>query len=111
VFAPSEIDKTKVGTERAKALKEYADNPMAIQLLPPKVAFKLLLGLNEEQVQEAIDAMESYLTEQELLERQLEREDQATQAGAAALEGPEEDDDMEEEPQPPRRTKKPVGGS
>lgn len=72
VFAPSEKDKTNVGKTRAEALSAYANSAMASTILPPEIALKLFLGLNEEQVQEAIKAMKEQLQEERRL---LEQED------------------------------------
>ena len=55
IFAPSEKQKAEVGEIRAKAMKAYADSLFASEILPPKLAYKILLGLTEEQSQELID--------------------------------------------------------
>lgn len=54
IFAPSEKQKAEVGKIRAEGLKAYADSLFATELIPPKLAYKLLLGLTEEQAQEII---------------------------------------------------------
>lgn len=75
IFAPSDMDKAKVGKERANALKAYADSPLASSLLPPAIAFKILLGLNEEQVQEATKAMEFQQALEDKLMAKLEADE------------------------------------
>lgn len=67
VFAPSEKDKVELGKTRAESLKSYADSVLASEVLPPKLALKYLLGLNEEQVEEAIKEMESQKNDEDRL--------------------------------------------
>lgn len=59
VFAPSEAKKVEIGRKRSDALKAYFANPLISDMLPPALALKHLLGLNEEQVEEALRAMEA----------------------------------------------------
>lgn len=75
IFAPSEGDKADIGKKRADALRAYAESPLTIAYFPPEVAFKYLLGLNEEQVQEAIDAMNAQRILEENLMAKLEQEE------------------------------------
>ena len=58
LFAVSEKDKVELGRARASALREYAVEPMAQTLMPPEMAFKLLLGLTQQQVDEVVAWME-----------------------------------------------------
>ncbi len=74
VFAQSEADKVKVGVERAKALKEYAASPLASEILPPSLIYKLLLGLTEEQAAEVIQVREEEVVEEDRLLAEAERE-------------------------------------
>lgn len=67
VFAPSEADKADIGKKRADALKSYTDSPIASEVLPPAMALKHLLGLNETQVQEVLQELEKYRQEEEKL--------------------------------------------
>ncbi len=75
VFAQSEADKVKVGGERAKALKEYAASPLASEILPPSLIYKLLLGLTEEQAAEVIQVREEEVVEEDKLLAKAEREE------------------------------------
>lgn len=70
VFAPSEKQKAEVGKERAQALKAYADSLTASDLLPPVVAYKVLLGLDDEQVQEIQNAVQEQEQEEAAAFRQ-----------------------------------------
>ena len=65
VFAPSEKDKVEVGKKRSEALKVYAESPFASEFMPPELAYKYLLGLNEDQVQEVLQAAEEAAIEEE----------------------------------------------
>lgn len=67
VFAPSENDKVEVGKKRASALKDYSSSVLASEILAPKLVFKHILGFNEEQVQEALEAMDVEALEEEKL--------------------------------------------
>lgn len=58
VFAPSEKEKTEVGKERAQALKFYSEAVFGQDAFPIVVALKYIFGLNEEQVQEVMLAIE-----------------------------------------------------
>ena len=73
VFAPSEADKVEVGAKRATSLKTYTDSPMAAEVLPPSLVGKYLLGLNEEQFEEVMQAAE----EESLLEDEDDLIDEA----------------------------------
>lgn len=52
IFAPSEAEKVEVGKKRSDALKVYSDSLFAAEIMPPKLALKLLLGLTQDQIQE-----------------------------------------------------------
>lgn len=75
LFAPSEKDKAEVGQLRASSLKEYSTHPFASEILPPEVAFKLILGLNQEQVEEAMQAMDDQAAEEDRMMRDIEEEE------------------------------------
>lgn len=69
-FSSSELSKVEMGKKRSEALKTYAESPFATDILVPKLAFKYLLGLNEEQVQEALEAMqEEAFSEQDVMDK------------------------------------------
>lgn len=71
VFAPAEADKAKIGKERAGALKDYTDSPVASSILPPAVALKHLLGLSDDQVEEAMREVDEQGLEEALLEARI----------------------------------------
>lgn len=58
IFAPSEKQKAEVGKQRADALKVYAESPYAADILPPQLAYKFLLGLSEDQVNEIMEEVD-----------------------------------------------------
>lgn len=91
IFSPSEAEKVSVGKSRADALKAYADSPLASSILAPRLALKYILGLNEEQVDEA----EKELDLEMLEERRLEQ--QATEEGQESEEQSEEETEEETE--------------
>ena len=51
LYAPSEKDKVEVGKARATALKEYASQPMATEVVPPAAFFEFFLGLSPDQIE------------------------------------------------------------
>lgn len=63
LFASSEKDKAEVGRIRAMAVREYAQNPIAVELIPPKAFYKLFLGLGPDALKE-LDEM----TDDEIME-------------------------------------------
>lgn len=79
LFAPSDEDKVKVGEIRAKALKAYVDAVGGNEILPPKLVYKYLLGLNEEQVEEALQAAEEEVAEEEARQAEEDELERAVQ--------------------------------
>jgi hypothetical protein len=71
VFAPSEADKAKIGKERAGALKDYTDSPVASSMLPPAMALKHILGLNDDQVEEIMRGVDDQGLEEALLQARI----------------------------------------
>lgn len=86
VFAPSEKDKADVGKIRAEALKIYTDSALASEVLVPALALKHLLGLNEEQVQEALQEMEKQQTEEDRLFNRIAQQEEELAARQAERE-------------------------
>ncbi len=74
LFAPSNQEKANVGNTRAEALNYYARFPYASELLPPEIAFKVLLGLSDEEVEQALKA-QSDQTSEEMERTDEENED------------------------------------
>lgn len=64
VFAPSESDKVEIGRKRASALKDYSSSALASEILAPSLVFKHILGMNEEQAQEALESMDEEAVEE-----------------------------------------------
>lgn len=64
IYAPSIKDKADIGKSRADALRSYAESALASEILPPQLAFKHLLGLNEEETQEAIKLIDEQRIEE-----------------------------------------------
>lgn len=83
VFAPSDADKAKIGKDRAAALRDYLENPAASILLPPGLALRYLVGLNEEQIQEALKETGDIYGEENKLLEYIEKQ-QAKETAAAA---------------------------
>lgn len=63
LFASSEKDKAEIGRVRAMAVREYSQNPIATELIPPKAFYKLFLGLKPEEVEELDE-----LTDEQVME-------------------------------------------
>lgn len=55
----SDKDMAEVGRIRATALKEYTTNPQAEMILPPDSFYKVILGLNDEQIMQVETALEA----------------------------------------------------
>lgn len=87
VFAPSEADKAKIGKDRASALKDYVDSPVASIVIPPGLALRYLLGLNEEQIQEALKETGDIYGEENKVLKYLE-EEQAREAKVVKVQPP-----------------------
>jgi hypothetical protein len=66
LFAPSDKEKAEIGNTRAEALMYYARYPFASELLLPKVAFKKLLGMSDDEIEEAMQERGGELGEEEL---------------------------------------------
>jgi hypothetical protein len=68
IFALNEKDKAAIGKQRADALNAYSTSAMSSEILAPKLVFKYILGMNEEQIVEALQ-----LLDEEAIEEELER--------------------------------------
>ncbi len=71
-----EKEMAEVGRIRAAALKEYASQPLAAEILPPVAFMEFMLGLDREQIELITEMQEDAMIEEE----------------RAALEDREEDD-------------------
>lgn len=50
LFAPSEKDRVEIGRMRAQAIQFYATQPFAMEIFPPEVFMRHILGMTENQV-------------------------------------------------------------
>lgn len=71
-FAPSDEQKAELGAKRAKSLKDYVDSLGGENILPPELALKYLLGLNDETIETAISMVGEILTSAESEEEEAE---------------------------------------
>ncbi|KKM71624.1 hypothetical protein LCGC14_1428760 [marine sediment metagenome] len=74
LFSPSEKEKVDIGKARATSLKVYSDSSFAADVLPPKLAYKYLLGLSEEEAEEIFQMAEEEMANEEEQGRKLEEE-------------------------------------
>jgi len=74
LFAMSEKDKTEVGKNRAAALKDYATQPAAQEVVPPEAFMELFLGLDSDQVELIQEQREAYIQEEQREMNQMEKE-------------------------------------
>ncbi|MFW6120257.1 MAG: anti-CBASS protein Acb1 family protein [Petrotogales bacterium] len=51
LFAPSEKERSETGKTRAAAIQQYLQNPIATEIIPPKVFIKYFLGLDKQQLE------------------------------------------------------------
>lgn len=81
LFAPSDKEKADVGKIRAETIKAYVSAPGADLVIPPEMFLKFFMGLEEEQLDEVIKAMEEAVAEEEKAieeERKLQEKMQRT---------------------------------
>jgi hypothetical protein len=64
LFAPSEKEKAEVGKERSAALKNYGSEPVLQSYVPPRVFYRLFLGLSDEQADMIEAALEEEINEE-----------------------------------------------
>lgn len=103
VFAPSEAKKVEIGRKRADSIKAYLSNTFAPELVTPELFFKHILGLNEEQVTEALKAMETEKGKKDRLsERMRATEAKAKEKGESPRPSKKDPDKVRE-----KRTVKP----
>ncbi len=73
LFAPSEKERAETGKTRAAAIQQYLQNPMATEVIPPRVFTKYLLGLSKEQLEYVEEVRQSEtLSEEEFARRARE---------------------------------------
>jgi len=78
LFAQSDREKTEIGKNRASALRDYATNPGAQEIVPPESFLRIALGLNQEEVNLIMEERDTYLVEEQKemqsIEEELEQE-------------------------------------
>ncbi len=74
LFAPSEKERAEIGKTRAAAIQQYLQNPMAVEIIPPKVFFEFLLGFSKQQRELAEKLMAEGVQEDDLYSKLMEEE-------------------------------------
>lgn len=72
LFSPSDKEKADVGKIRAETIKAYVSAPGADMVIPPEMFLKFFMGLEPEQLDEVMKAMEAAMQEEEEAIRQAE---------------------------------------
>lgn len=72
LYAPSEKEKSEVGRIKSAALKEYASNPGAGEVIPPEAFMNFFLGLDEDQINLITEMKKQQIAEEEEFERDME---------------------------------------
>ena len=70
LFEESDKDKAAVGSIRATALKEYATNPQAEMIVPPRAFYQFFLGLNDAQISLIEEMQDQAMLEEESIEEE-----------------------------------------
>lgn len=78
LFAPSEKERAEIGKTRAAAIQQYLQNPMAPEIIPPKLFFEFMMGFSKEQRQLAEKLLAEGVSEEEQFAK-LMREQQRQQ--------------------------------
>lgn len=65
IFEKSDKEKAEVGEIRAKALNQYASQPMAESIVPPEAFYKYFLGFEQNQVDMITELQEAVIKEEE----------------------------------------------
>jgi len=65
MFEKSDKEKAEVGEIRAKALNQYAAQPMAESIVPPEAFYKYFLGFDQDQVDMITELQETAIKEDE----------------------------------------------
>ena len=89
LFAPSEKERAETGKTRAAAIQQYLQNPIAVDIIPPKVFIKYFLGFDKQQLEFVEEMRNELADDEEVLRKLLEKEQQPAPQPA---------------PQPARRT-------
>jgi len=64
LFAASDMDQAKIGQTRATALKEYSQYPNAEMIIPPKLFRKLMLGMDDDEIELAEQEVSDMTTDE-----------------------------------------------
>jgi hypothetical protein len=65
LFEKSEKEKAEVGEIRAKALNQYASQPMAESIVPPEAFHRYFLGFDDAQIEMMKELQEAAISEEE----------------------------------------------
>jgi len=65
MFEKSDKEKAEVGEIRAKALNQYAAQPMAESIVPPEAFYKYFLGFDQDQIDMITEMQETAVKEEE----------------------------------------------
>lgn len=79
LFAPSEKERAETGKTRAAAIQQYLQNPMATEVVPPKVFLKYLLGFDKQQLEYAEELTNEDRLEEERFNMQNPEQNQNPQ--------------------------------
>ncbi len=69
LFAASDKEKAEVGRIRAQAVKEYASEATAEEIMPPEAFMKFMLGLDNEQIELIEEMRQSMIADEEYDQR------------------------------------------
>jgi hypothetical protein len=64
LFSLSEKSKVEIGMNRALALEAYIRNPMTMEVIPPPLFVKYMLGLNPDQLEEVKELLDDDMLEE-----------------------------------------------
>ncbi len=65
LWSVSEKERAEVGKIRTQSLQAYAQNPFALDILPPVLFYKYCLGLNDDEIQAITKAQEQSMLEED----------------------------------------------
>ena len=72
LFEKSDKEKAEVGEIRARALNQYASQPMAESIVPPEAFYKYFLGFDESQIEMIMELQEAAIKEDDVDEEEKE---------------------------------------
>lgn len=96
LFAQSEKMRVDIGKARANAIAEYTRNPMAIEIIPPRVFMEKGLGFSEDEIDWVYSVREEEMEEE--VEKMKEMQDILQPEPPPAQEGKEKSKEQKGEP-------------